>query len=165
MKSILLLIVALFINVHAFSQKDIEKSVYKNLEVKKFYSVSTSSTLINGNAVYKGNGKEITKEKYEKIQLSRKNLEECKPCMLETYDENDKLLIKAAQYKDCCVGSWIGYYPNGKVKTIGHYRENETDIWDPLWDHGYCIKHGTWTEYAENGKPLKTETYNFGNPK
>lgn len=162
MKIVLLFVCSLVINLQSFGQNDTEKSSYKNLEVKKFYSVTTESAVVKGAEVYKGNGKVISKEQYEKFTSSRSNLEDCKPCMLETYNENDKLIIKAAQYKDCCVGSWIGYYPSGKIRTIGHYRENETGIWEPLWDNGYCIKHGTWTEYSENGKPLKSEKYNFG---
>lgn len=165
MKTTLLLISALIINLSVFAQKDLEKTSYKNLEVKRFYSIMTESTTINGKAVYKANGKEVTKEKYDKYTKSRTAIEECKPCILETYDENEKLQVKAVQYKDCCVGFWIGYYPNGKVKTAGQYRENESGIWDPLWDHGYCIKHGIWTEFNDKGKPVKTEEYNFGSVK
>lgn len=165
MKKIATLIIVLILQVKGFSQKDTAKTSYHNLEVKRFYSVNTESTTINGKIVYKGNGKVISKEQYDKFNASRKNLEECTPCILETYNENDKIVIRAAQYKDCCVGSWIGFYPSGKMKTIGHYRENETGIWDPLWDNGYCIKHGTWTELSENGKPIKTEVYNFGSLK
>lgn len=158
----------LFTLVYAFSvfgQHPNEKSVYQNLPVKKFYSVSTESAIVDGKAVYKANGRVISKEQFLKYSESKKNLEECKPCILETYDQNEKLVIKAVQYKDCCVGEWTAYYPSGKIKTSGHYRENETGIWDPLWDNGYCIKHGVWTEFNEKGKPVKTEVYNFGNLK
>jgi antitoxin component YwqK of YwqJK toxin-antitoxin module len=162
MKTALLLFSALFLSSFAFAQKDAEKTVYKNLEVKRFYSVTTESNVVKGVEVYKGNGKIITKAQFEKFNASRSNMESCKPCMLETYNENEKLVTKAVQYVDCCVGTWTGYYPSGKIRTSGHYRENETGAWDQLWDHGYCIKHGTWTEFAENGKTIKTEKYNFG---
>jgi antitoxin component YwqK of YwqJK toxin-antitoxin module len=162
MKTCSFIVLTFIIQLNAFSQKDTVKSSYRDLPVKVFYSVKTTSATVDGKIVYRGNGKIISKEQFEKFNSYRKNLDECAPCILETYDENDKIVIRAAQYKDCCVGSWIGFYPNGKMKTIGHYRENETGIWDPLWDHGYCIKHGTWTELDKNGKPVKIEKYNYG---
>lgn len=161
-----LCIVALFVfNLSIFGQKDTIKTTYKNLEVKKFYSIMTESLTVNGKIYYKGNGKEITKEKYEEYIKSRSAMADCKPCILETYDENGKLQTKAVQYNDCNVGYFIAFYPNGKVKTIGHYRENESGVWEPLWDNGYCIKHGRWLEYNEKGKVAKTEYYDFGNLK
>lgn len=140
-------------------------SVYKDLKVKKFYSVATESVVADGKTVYKANGKLISQDKYEMIQASRGNITSCTPCILETYDENDKMVSKSVQYQDCNVGFFISYYPNGRIKTIGHYRENDTDVWEPLWDHGYCVKHGTWTDYNEKGKPIKIERYDFGNLK
>lgn len=160
-----LIFLSLFISSAFFAQKDDTKSIYKDLPVKKFYTVSTETVSENGNTVYKAGGKVIDKTTYDKYNESRKNLENCKPCVLETYDAGEKLVSKAVKYKDCPVGFWYNYYPSGKIKTIGHYRENESDIWDPLWDAGYCMKHGTWTEYNEKGKVIKKELYNFGNLK
>ena len=165
MKHLFFCLISLAFSTLILGQKETENTVYKNLPVKKFYSVSTATSMVEGKVVYKANGKVISKEQFDKYNDSRKNMEECKPCMLETYDQNERLVIKAVQYKDCCVGVWTAYYPNGKIKTTGHYRENESGIWDPLWDNGYCIKHGLWTEYNEKGKPVKTEVYTFGNLK
>jgi len=155
----------LFIALAGMAQKENSSVTYKNLPVKKFFTAFTETATVNGKTIYKANVKEISKDKYDVMMASRSSIAECTPCMLETYDENGKLSTKAVQYKDCYVGSFTAYYPNGKVKTQGHYRENDTDIWEPLWDNGYCIKHGTWTEYDEKGKVIKTENYNFGNLK
>lgn len=165
MKNILVAFCLLFSFTSAFSQADTIKTSYKDLQVKKFYSIMTESLSVNGKTVYKANGKEVTKDKYDLYNNSRNAMQECTPCILETYDENAKLQSKAVQYKDCNVGYYIGFFPSGKVKTIGHYRENESAVWEPLWDNGYCIKHGRWLEYNEKGKLVKTEYYDFGNIK
>jgi antitoxin component YwqK of YwqJK toxin-antitoxin module len=149
----------------SYSQKDTMKTIYKNLPVKKFYSVNTMTIMNNGALTYMAEGKTIDKATYEKYESSVSNFKNCKPCIMETYDAKEVLMNRAIKYLDCPVGYWINYYPSGKIKTIGHYRENESDIWDPLWDAGYCMKHGTWTEYDEKGKVTKFEIYNFGNLK
>lgn len=149
-----------------YSQKDTMKSIYKDLPIKKFYSVSTSTSVnTDGSVVYKAGEKIIDKATYDKYVEGRKSLETCKPCIMETYSANEVLVSRAIKYLDCPVGYWLNYYPSGKIKTIGHYRENESDIWDPLWDAGYCMKHGTWTEYDEKGKVTNFEIYDFGNLK
>ncbi len=163
MKKIISLIVLL--PFFSLAQKDNAKTVYKDLPVKKFYSVNTETLTENGKEVYKADGKIIDKATYDKYVEGRKSLETCKPCVLETYNAEGKMLNKAVKYLDCPVGFWYNYYPSGKIKTIGHYRENESDIWDPLWNAGFCVKHGTWTEYNEKGKVISFELYDFGNLK
>lgn len=165
MKLLYATLTLLLMTVAGTAQKENTSATYKNLPVKKFYSAFTETATANGKTIYKANGKEITKAQYDVMNASRSAIAECTPCMLETYDENGKLSTKAVQYKDCYVGSFTAYYPNGKIKTQGHYRENESDVWEPLWDNGYCIKHGAWTEYDAKGKVIKTENYNFGNLK
>jgi antitoxin component YwqK of YwqJK toxin-antitoxin module len=147
------------------AQLDTMKSIYKNLPVMQFYSVTTETVSENGNVVYKAGGKKVDKLTYDKYHDSHKSMMKCKPCILETFDGNNTLSSRAVKYLDCPVGYWINYYPDGKIKTIGHYRENESDVWDPLWNAGYCMKHGTWTEYDKNGKVISTELYDFGNLK
>lgn len=164
MKNIIL-IGLMLISFMLKSQKDTMKSIYKNLPVLKFYTVSTETVTENGVIVYKAGGKVVDKATFEKYANSAKAMTQCKPCIMETYDANNKVASRAVKYLDCPVGYWINYYPSGKIKTIGHYRENESDVWDPLWDAGYCMKHGLWTDYDEKGKVIKKELYNFGNLK
>ena len=161
----LITFIAILSSVFSYSQKDTKKSIYKGLPVKKFYSVSTQSSSVDGKTTYQADGKTIDKETYDKFNASITDFKNCKPCVLETYNANDVLMSRAVKYLDCPVGYWINYYPSGKIKTIGHYRENESDIWDPLWDAGYCMKHGAWTEYDQKGKVTNFEIYNFGNLK
>jgi antitoxin component YwqK of YwqJK toxin-antitoxin module len=147
------------------AQLDTMKSIYKNLPVMQFYSISTETITENGNVVYKAGGKAVDKATYDKYNDSHRSMMKCKPCILETYDGNNILASRAVKYLDCPVGYWINYYPDGKIRTIGHYRQNESDVWEPLWDAGYCMKHGLWTDYDQNGKVIKTELYDFGNLK
>jgi antitoxin component YwqK of YwqJK toxin-antitoxin module len=158
-------LLSVFIISISYSQKDTMRSIYKNLPVKKFYSVNTQTILTNGVVTYMAENKTIDKATYDKYEASVENFKNCKPCIMETYNSKEVLMSRAIKYLDCPVGYWVNYYPSGKIKTIGHYRENESDIWDPLWDAGYCMKHGTWTEYDEKGKVISREIYDFGNLK
>ncbi len=161
----LIILIAVLSAITCHSQKDTMKTIYKSLPVLKFYTITTETVTENGTVVYKAGGKVVDKATYDTYTSSTKSMAQCKPCIMETYDNNNKLASRAVKYLDCPVGYWINYYPSGKIRTIGHYRENESDVWDPLWDAGYCMKHGTWTEYDEKGKVIKREIYDFGNLK
>lgn len=158
MKCLIVLFTMVMMGFPALSQ-----SVYKNLEVKKFYSVAMDVDSSGGKKIYKIDNKEVSQAVYDKYHKAWKDVQNCKPCMLETYDANDRLLYKAVKYTDCPVGEWISYYPGGKIKEKGMYRENESGVWDDLWNSGYCIKHGSWTYYDEKGKVIREEKYSFGN--
>ena len=87
-------------------------------------------------------------------------LNDCTPCYMKTLSPDDVLLYAGVQYTDCVVGNWTEYYPDGKIKLTGQYKENPTDNWNNIWKRGYCsVKEGTWTYYDENGKVMKTEKY------
>jgi antitoxin component YwqK of YwqJK toxin-antitoxin module len=141
---------------------DTTKSVYKGLITKKFYNIGYSSSSTNGVTVYKMNDKEVTKSNYDKYHNTWKNMETCKPCILETYDINNKLLKKGIQYTDCPVGFWIEYFPNGKVKLIAHYKENENGDWNNAWDRGFCRPDGAFTYFNDRGQKLYTEYWREG---
>ena len=106
--------------VFCYSQKDTMRSIYKDLPVQKFYTIATETVTENGAVVYKAGGKAVDKATYDKYAGSAKSMTQCKPCILETYDKNNKLASRAVKYLDCPVGYWINYYPSGKIKTIGH---------------------------------------------
>jgi antitoxin component YwqK of YwqJK toxin-antitoxin module len=145
------------------TKTDTTKSVYKGLATRKFYSVRYSSSSTNGVTTYKLNDKEVSKSTYDKYNNTWENMETCKPCILMTYDMNDKLLFKGIQYTDCAVGFWIEYYPNGKVKLIGHYKENITGDWTNAWERGFCSREdGVFTYYNDNGEELYSEYWKDG---
>ncbi len=163
MKISFTILFALLFAGSAYSQKDSIKSAYKHLPLKRFYTVGIQKDSVKGKVTYKVNNKEVDKKTYSMYEVAQNNMKTCKPCLLETYNVEGVLLFKAVQYIDCMVGEWFEYYPSGKIKVVGHYRENETGTWDQLWDGGYCIKHGTWTYYDEKGKVTNVEKYSFGN--
>ncbi|MCX6180850.1 MAG: hypothetical protein NT150_02825 [Bacteroidetes bacterium] len=156
---LILILVSLSYSV-IFGQVDTTKSVYKNLEVKKFYSGGSSMVTLKGKTIYKVDDKVVDESSYTLYNESWKNMETCKPCVLETYDGNGVLQHKAEQYTDCAVGQWIEYYSDGKIKVIGHFKENDTGNWDKAYERGYCSsKNGVWNYYDKDGTIKKTETY------
>ncbi len=144
------------------TKTDTTKSVYTGLEIRKFYRVGYSSSSTDGKTTYKLNDKEVSKSTYDKYHDTWKNMETCKPCILVTYDINDKLLYKGIQYTDCPVGFWIEYFPNGKVKLIGYYKENTSGNWDSAWDRGFCRPDGTFTYFNDKGEELYSEYWKDG---
>jgi hypothetical protein len=62
---------------------------------------------------------------------------------------------------DCRVGYWIEYFPNGKAKVIGHYKENKSSNWDST-DKWCSLKDGTWTYFNKKGKKLYSEYWKNG---
>lgn len=117
--------------------------------------------------VYKVNEKEVSKAEYEKalakVNEGKKGLERCKPCWLRYYDANNKLIQEGLSYQDCGVGKAKEYFQNGKLKSEGSYKVNETGNWDNLFDRGYCsIKEGIWIFYKEDGTIAKKEEYRDG---
>ncbi|MBI3512375.1 MAG: hypothetical protein HY064_17065 [Bacteroidetes bacterium] len=155
-----------------FSQTDSSVAIYSSLDTLKYYDVE----LVSGpgkscheldfrlkKIKYWVDCKEVSEKEYMKYYVPNDQLGDCKPCYLETLDKNDHLLTAGVQYTDCPVGDWFEYYPDGKIKVNGHYKENLTGNWDDLYARGYCaIKNGTWTYYAEDGSVTKKEIYKDG---
>lgn len=138
-------------------------TVYKGLETKKFYSVQLSSQTTNGKRTYKVNGKKVSKSTYDKYESTWRNMETCCPCILKSYDENDVLIREAVSCTDCGVGVFKEFYPNGKVKLSGRYKENPTGNWENIWDRRYCsVADGQWTYFNEKGDTLYSEFWKDG---
>jgi hypothetical protein len=142
-----------------WTKTDTTKSVYKNLKTKKFYALSYTY----GGTDYEIENKVVTKKTFQKYHKTWKNMENCKPCILLTYDINDHLIFKGIQYVEIQVGYWIEYYPNGKVKLIGHYKENSKGNWNDFFNVEDLQKEdGVFTFYNENGEELYSEYWKEG---
>jgi hypothetical protein len=63
----------------------------------------------------------VKKSIYEKHQSTWKNMENCCPCILKSYNENDILLREAVSCNDCRVGWFKEFFPNGNLKLTGFY--------------------------------------------
>lgn len=148
------------------AQKNIDRyefdsiSVYKALDTLPFTNANLRSETVHNTTKYWVKDKRVNQATYEKYKAIWENIDICRPCYFKTYDENDVLLYEGAQYTDCRVGIWIEYYPNGTVKLIGHYKENDTDNWENLWNRKLCsVKHGKWLYYNEDGGIRLIEYY------
>ncbi len=148
--------------VQTFGQLD-NTSIYKGLKTKKFYSVKILAHTSNGKTSYEANGKKVSKSTYSKYESTWKNMETCCPCILKSYDENNVLLREAVSCTDCRVGVYKEFYPNGKVKLNGRYKENPTGNWDNLFERGYCsVKDGKWSYFNDKEDTLYSEYWNNG---
>ncbi len=142
-----------------FSQSD--STVYKNLSIRKSYPVNLWKTTSGNRTTYQMDGKSVSKETYDKYK-GESDGSRCCPCIKETYDKNNVLLNKAVRCGDCGVGWFEIYYPNGKLKTKGQYKENPTGNWENLLDRGYCyVKEGKWIYYSKHG-PKYVEIWKDG---
>ena len=146
-----------------FIGQAVTSTIYKGLERKKFYSVSGSSSTRNDITTYKINDKDVDESTYNKYMSTWKNMETCCPCILESYDENDVLLSESIACTDCGVGWFKEYYPNGKLRLTGQYKENPTGNWKDIWNKQYCnVEAGEWIYYNENGERTYSEFWNDG---
>lgn len=105
----------------------------------------------------------VEKAVYDKYHAAWKELENCCPCILMTYDKDDVLLTEAVQCTDCFVGYYKEFYPNGRLKLLGHHKENPTNDWNDIFKRGYCgVEDGKWIYYNEDGQIIKIETWKDG---
>lgn len=147
----------------AYGQND-TGTAYKHLKTKKYYAVDLAFESDSGEACYGINDKRVSRKTYRRYEKTTKNLENCCPCILKSYNENNILVREAVSCMDCGVGFFKDYYPNGQIKLIGQYKENPTGNWDYLWERGYCsVPDGRWLYYNENGTIHYSEYWKDGN--
>lgn len=155
MKQLLFLSLTIILPLVLVAQRltvtDTTKSTYGNLPTFKVYAVSSSSMISADTSWFKLNDKEVDENTYRKYTQYLGNIDKCKPCILLSYDTSEHLLVKNITYGDCRVGYWIEYYPNGKPRVVGHYKENASGNWENIFARGYCREDGVWTYYSKNG--------------
>lgn len=77
--------------------------------------------------------------------------------------QNVTLSFIGLSYNACHVGAFTAFYPGGKIRTTGHYKENTTGDWSDLKNRGLCsVPDGEWKEYSEDGTLTKTYIYEDG---
>jgi len=159
--ALLLFTIALF---PLFGQND-SSTIYKKLETKKMYSVGTSFQTIKGKAVYRLDGKKVSKSTYDKFKPNWKTLETCCPCLLKYYDKNETLLREVVSCTDCGVGDFKEFWANGQVKLSGKFKENNSGDWNykTIQARGFCsVPDGKWTYYTNKGEFLYSEYWKNG---
>ena len=163
MQTIFIIIAGLLLSVKSYSQIDTVKSIYSKLDTIKTYSVYLTYETGPGYARYYVNKMQVDKAIYDRYEVQADNFLKCKPCYLKSYDINDVLVNASQSYGDCGVGISIDYYPNGAIKVLRHYKQNDTGDWTNLSKRGFCsVRFGKWTYYDPNGKIIKTENYKDG---
>ncbi|HMG81733.1 MAG TPA: hypothetical protein VK559_01735 [Ferruginibacter sp.] len=145
---------------HSFAQINAGKSIYPHLDtISIYYPSPTFDTAADGCNRYYDNGQRIDKKTSDIYLAQSAKINDCKPCVLKT-NRNNGLISTAVQYGNGLVGFYISYYPNGKMKMFGHYKENPTGDWTNIYERGYSyVKEGKWIYYNTKGKIVKTEFY------
>lgn len=167
MKTSLYILVAIFWTPlsslgQSSTKVDTTKTIYGNLPVLKQYAISSSSMTSADSSWFKINDNIVDSNTYKKFTQFSDNANKCKPCILLSFDTSENLLFKRVSYGDCSVGYWIEYFPSGKVKVIGHFKENASGNWDNLFDRGYCRQDGVWTYYNKRGLITSSEIWKNG---
>lgn len=157
--SLLAAFISLFL-MRGFSQVESVKSNYLQLDTLVFYDVELEVETYHGRTTYWVDRKEVSKKTYDTFNTFWENVDKCKPCYLKTYEKSGRLLKEGVQYGDCNVGIWTEYYPDGKVKLKGHFKENDTQDWFEIWTKGLCsVKHGLWVLYDRKGNIVGMEKF------
>jgi len=153
-KKTLLFFLILF-SLNSWSQKSLD-----TIKVYNVHCTYTSDNSING---WGGNYTsyypsvkcpDVDKEKYISNQkIVDEYMDNQKFFWIKLYDINDQLQFEGLKYSDCCIGPFICYWPNGKIKLKGQYNGYTFSE-----KKGYKIKEcsgketGTWEYFDENGK-------------
>lgn len=160
MKKELLFLLSIFICININAQDSV-LTVYGKLPIYKiiaggYVSITDTSNKTN----YSINNKKVNETEYNQ---GIANINLCSPCIAVDFNQNNIKISETIQYSDCGVGWFKEFYPNGKIKRTGHYKENPTGNWKNIWDRGYCsIKDNKWTYFKENGDTLYSEFWNNG---
>jgi antitoxin component YwqK of YwqJK toxin-antitoxin module len=79
-------------------------------------------------------------------------------------DKDGQLFYEGDFYQDCCIGTYIKRYSNGKIKVKGQYKIPPKELIENgnLYENGYCRVHGEWIYYNINGEIEKREIYEDG---
>lgn len=164
-QNLLVITIILLAILRGYSQVEMNKSNYGKLDTLKFYDVELENETYHGRTRFWVDKKEVDKKTYDMFDSYWSNVDRCKPCYLKTYEKDGRLTKEGVQYGDCQIGSWIEYYPNGKVKIKGQFKENDTNDWVEIWTKGLCsVKHGMWVHYDNEGNIIGMEKYVNGVP-
>ncbi len=143
-----------------FSESAKKAGLKHRIDTLKTYDVFLEERPTPFGKAYMCNGSEVTKEKFSEYKLLWNAAAACKPCMLYTYDDKDRIKHIAYQYQDCLCGHYVEYYPEGTKKLEGQFKENTSGNWQNLKSRDICnIRDGVWTYYYPNGVFEKTETF------
>jgi hypothetical protein len=150
----------------AWCQSDtIKKPIaYPRMDTIVYYLIDSESMSIEkGAVIYKVNSRVVNEKQWKKMTIGISKIKICTPCIVKTYNAKDTLVSIGVQYRRCDIGSYTAFYPDGRVRISGQYKENTTGKWDKASLSLYCSKKdGLWTYYTPSGKVKTTELYKDG---
>jgi antitoxin component YwqK of YwqJK toxin-antitoxin module len=146
-----------------FCQQVLAQSSYRDLDTLRTFDVNLDEQMTTWGRKYYANGKEVSKEQYMMFKEHWDLAQKCAPCILSTYDGQNRLKHTAVQYADCLVGEYREFHSNGNLKATGQFVQNPTSDWSNLRMRGLCnVKDGKWTYYNNAGKAEWVEFYEKG---
>ena len=126
------------------------------LDTISYYVVNNESiSLSSGGAVYKVNDKIVSERQWKKMTMGASKIKTCTRCVVKTYDSNDTLVSIGLQNKKCTVGSYAEFFPNGKYKVTGQYKNNACGVKDGMWNYYNMSGKITEMELYKDGKLLR----------
>ena len=154
------LTVLLFLQpVNSFCQGT-KGNIYKNLKIKKRYlsKGEIEYKAINGKIVESRiDGKLVDSSLIIKYLYNPYHDTNCRPCIIKTYDYDNKLVSEAVACGECGVGYLKIFYPNGKLKRFAQLSKSPTGNWDSLIQNRICFLDGPDIYFNEKGDTLYTE--------
>jgi len=143
-----------------FSYNNTAQDSSRILDTLYTYNVDLYETTTPFGIKYTVNGKEITKKQYDKYRQYWRAIDACTPCLLRTFDMNDKIMYEAYQYVDCLCGQYTEFYKDGSIKTEGQFMKNPDNNWQNFNAQQFCNrKTGIWKYFYSNGTVEKIEEY------
>lgn len=136
---------------------------FSRLDTISTYDVNLSDYMTTNGRVYMANGKVISKEKFLFYKDNWEKAQQCQPCEVYTYNDQNQLKHVATQFGECLVGPFKEYYSDGKLKVEGDFKPNSSSDWSNLRLRGMCsVREGDWKYYNTSGKLETIETYQNG---
>lgn len=160
---LLLFVIVINVMVASAQSNSFINSKYGRISVMRFCRARLHISDSSGTPIYNAGLVRINEQTYNNIkqEQAKADIDKCTPCLREEYDAAyNRLRFRCISYTDCPVGKDIQYYPSGKIKTVGHWREND----EPTWKNFKCGMTGDWVYYNESGKITSVECHDNDKP-
>ena len=81
----------------------------------------------------------------------------------KNYNKDNILLFEGLKYNSCFIGSFMNYWPSGRIRTKGQYALPKTGTVPKPSNPASCSFHeGEWITYNEDGEISHTVLYKNG---
>lgn len=146
---------------HAADSSSIATRPYTIDTICVYMVHSESIAMVKGSPTYMIDDQPVSAEQWDRVAIGIQQLNNCKPCVVKTFDLNGRLLSVGRQYKRCNIGPFESYYTSGRLREKGFYLEyspGKPGAKDPCTG----LKDGAWTSFAEDGHILSIQNWTAG---